>query len=182
MTESVRYNRDVTQGMRAGVAQLVERVIGNDEVHGSDSHHQLQTKRSSVRMAFLFGFLGGSRRADQETFLWKVFPPRGVKDRRRAVRSTSGKGIERRLPSPAPTKTPLLSTMIKVGFYRTFRKIGENKQNTDRSEPRNDQDGRTEAIFVSGTAKSHSPSIERRRVTAYNEYGVFYTCAAFFEI
>ena len=28
----------------AGVAQLVERVIGNDEVHGSDSHHQLQTE------------------------------------------------------------------------------------------------------------------------------------------
>lgn len=46
------------------------------------------------------------------------------------------------------TKTPLLSTMIKVGFCRTFRKISENKQNTDRSEPRNGQDDRTEAIFL----------------------------------
>ena len=38
----------------AGVAQLVERVIGNDEVHGSDSHHQLQTKNHPTG-GFLFG-------------------------------------------------------------------------------------------------------------------------------
>lgn len=32
----------------AGVAQLVERVIGNDEVHGSDSHHQLHGKPAKL--------------------------------------------------------------------------------------------------------------------------------------
>ena len=36
----------------AGVAQLVERVIGNDEVHGSDSHHQLQKENHLSRVAF----------------------------------------------------------------------------------------------------------------------------------
>ena len=41
----------------AGVAQLVERVIGNDEVHGSDSHHQLQNgKKLDVKSSFLFIF------------------------------------------------------------------------------------------------------------------------------
>ena len=38
----------------AAVAQSVERVIGNDEVHGSDSHHQLQTKTTQPG-GFLFG-------------------------------------------------------------------------------------------------------------------------------
>ena len=36
----------------AGVAQLVERVIGNDEVHGSDSHHQLQKENRPSRVVF----------------------------------------------------------------------------------------------------------------------------------
>ena len=41
----IRYNTIRSAHVElAGVAQLVERVIGNDEVHGSDSHHQLQTR------------------------------------------------------------------------------------------------------------------------------------------
>ena len=43
---------------QAGVAQLVERVIGNDEVHGSDSHHQLHKNPEIVMISGFFA--GGS--------------------------------------------------------------------------------------------------------------------------
>ena len=33
--------------------------------------------------------------------------------------------------------------------------------------------------IISVNAKSYNPSIEKRRVTAYNEYGVFYSFTAF---
>ena len=51
----VRYNSSRCRSF-AGVAQLVERVIGNDEVHGSDSHHQLH-KEPLNGGSFLYFFI-----------------------------------------------------------------------------------------------------------------------------
>ena len=75
---------------RAGVAQLVERVIGNDEVHGSDSHHQLQKESHPLRVGFLFGIsVEGSRSRDQKTVRWTVF--RGMGSASKRERSPKGK-------------------------------------------------------------------------------------------
>ena len=77
----------------AGVAQLVERVIGNDEVHGSDSHHQLHKNSHPLWVVVFMAFSGRESEGGSEKAPVGLFPAPG--ERKPEAAQSAGQAARR---------------------------------------------------------------------------------------